>query len=157
MNKRAVIQMIVVISFLSFGAFVAESRPDRTATGGWNGQEYRQLLKYIVKNNQGEYLGRMEDLVIQPDGRILFAIITRPGVLGIRGQPVAIPFETLSFAGEKDELVLDMSREQFASVPNFTNMSDLENRTWAGSIYRKFGVQPYWTERGHNASVNSLR
>lgn len=153
MNKIGLTLAVALIFVVGLAVFTAESRNENTS-GGWTEHEFSRLAKYyVVKNHQGEYLGRMQDLVIQPDGRIVFAIISRPGYLGIRGQPVAIPFETISFGTEKNELVLDMSREQFASVPNLTNLADLENRDWAGNIYRQFGVQPPWIEGGDKSDM----
>jgi hypothetical protein len=66
--------------------------------------------------------------------------------LGIRGEPVAVPFQTLSFGSGKNELVLDMNWEKFASAPPYDRKTDLENSAWAADVYRYFGIQPYWTE-----------
>ena len=62
------------------------------------------------------------------------------------GKPVAVPFEALSLGSEKNQFVLDMSWEKFASIPAFDKKNDLANREWAGQVYKYFGLQPYWTE-----------
>jgi sporulation protein YlmC with PRC-barrel domain len=146
MNKTLL--MLAVVSVLSFGVYVANSHAEGMATSGWGNYEMRQLLNYYVKNHAGEYLGRVEDFVIDSNGRIAFAIISQPGFLGIRGKAVGVPFEALSFGSEKHEFVLDMSREKFASAPLFDKKADLGNLTWAGDVNRYFGVQPYWTDGG---------
>jgi len=146
MNKTLLV--LAVVSVLSFAVYVADSHAEGMATSSWGNYEVRPLLNYYVKNHAGEYLGRIEDFVIDSNGRIAFAVISQPGILGLRGKAVAVPFDALSFASQKHEFVLDMSREKFASAPLFDRKTDMGNRSWAGDVYRYFGVQPYWTEGG---------
>jgi sporulation protein YlmC with PRC-barrel domain len=143
---RKIVSALAVLLVLSFGLFEAGSYAETIGTEGWHIYELKPLLTYGVKNPQGQYLGRMQDFVIDSNGRVIFAVITKPGMLGIRGEPVAVPFQALSFGSGKNELVLDMSREKFASAPRYDRKTDLENSAEAANIYRYFGVQPYWTE-----------
>ncbi len=144
---KKIVLLMAVASMVVIGAFAASSHASKMTTEGWSTYDFTHLRTYFVRNPQGQYLGRMQDIVVDPDGRIVFAIVTRPGVLGIRGKPVAVPFEGLSLKKDKYEFVLDMTAEQFASVPDFTNMADLHNPAWASTIYRQFGIQPYWMEK----------
>jgi hypothetical protein len=143
---KKIVSALAVLSILSFVLFEAGSYAETMAIEGWHIYELKPLLNYGVKNHQGQYLGRMQDFVIDSNGRVVFAIISKPGMLGIRGEPVAVPFQTLSFGSGKNELVLDMSREKFASAPRYDRKTALENSAQAANIYRYFGVQPYWTE-----------
>ena len=144
--KKIVLALALMLSVLSFGLVEAGFCAETMAIEGWHIYELKPLLNYGVINHQGQYLGRMQDFVMDSNGRIVFAIISKPGVLGIRGESVAVPFQTLSFGSEKNKLVLDMSREKFASAPRYDRKTDLENSAQAANIYRYFGVQPYWTE-----------
>ncbi|MFB3885383.1 MAG: PRC-barrel domain-containing protein [Thermodesulfobacteriota bacterium] len=143
---KRILSALAVLSILSFGLFEAGSHAETMAQGGWHTYEIRQLLNYGVRNPQGEFLGRTEDFVIDSNGRILFVIVSKPGMLGIRGEPVAVPFQTLSFGSRKNELVLNMSWEKFAAAPHYDKKAGLENSAWAADVYRYFGIQPYWTE-----------
>jgi len=143
---KGIVSALAVLSILSFGLFEAGSYAEPMAIEGWHIYELKLLLNYEVKNHQGQFLGRIQDFVIDSNGRVVFAIISKPGRLGIRGEPVAVPFHTLSFGSGKNELVLDISREKFASAPRYDRKTDLENSAQAANIYRYFGVQPYWTE-----------
>jgi len=154
---RRTVLILGVISILGFSAFVASSHAEKMMTGGWNTREVSQLLNYYVVNPNGKHLGRIEDFITDSDGRIAFAIISKPGVLGIRGKPVAVPFEALSLASEKNEFVLDMSWEKFVSMPDFDKRADLENPSRAADTYRYFGVQPYWTEEGQKRNMDPYR
>jgi len=155
MRRRALI--LAIISILSLGAFMPSLHAQKMMTKGWNACEVSQLLRYVVVNRNGNFLGRIEDFVTDFDGRIVFAIISKPGVLGIRGKPVAVPFEALSLANKKNEFVLDISWEKLESLPDFDKRADLGNLAWAADTYRYFGVQPSWTEGGHKASMNPYR
>ncbi len=146
MRRTALI--LVVISLLGLGVFVARLSAQEMTAKGWSAHEVSQLLNYSVVNRNGRFLGRIQDFVTNSDGRIAFAIISKPGFLGMRGKPVAVPFETLSFSGEKNEFVINMSWKKFTSMPDFDKRADLENPAWAANTYRYFGVQPYWTEEG---------
>jgi sporulation protein YlmC with PRC-barrel domain len=137
---------VAVLSILGLGFCLTQAFAETVGARNWHIYEVKQLLNYSVKNHEGETLGRMQDFVVDAGGRILFAVVSKPGFLGIRGEPVAVPFESLSFGDEKNELVLRVSRERFASAPRFDLKTGAENGAWAAEIYRYFGVQPYWTE-----------
>jgi sporulation protein YlmC with PRC-barrel domain len=154
---RKSIMILVLTAIFGLGFLVASSYANEMATKGWDTYNVSQLLNYRVVNNQGQYLGRVKDFVTDSEGRIAFAIITRAGFLGIRGKPVAIPFEALSFRSDKNEFVLDMSRQQFASVPNYDKKADMENPSWAASTYRHFGVEPYWTDSRSTRATDPYR
>jgi len=148
---------LVIVAVLTLASFAADAYADGMMTKSWGAYEVSQLLNYGVKNHSGEFLGRIQDFVVDSDGRIAYAVITQPGFLGIRGKAVAVPFEALSFGGEKREFVLDMSREKFASAPIFDKKADLGNRARAEEVYRYFGIQPYWTEGGSGSTMEHMK
>ena len=145
--KKILAVLAILFVFASFSVIRLSLADQRTSKDG-SSYEVTQLIRYIVKNHEGQYLGRIQDFAIDSEGRVSFAIITQPGMLGIRGKPVAVPFEALSLGSEKNEFVLDMSWEKFASMPTFDKTADLNNRRWAEQTYRSFGLQPYWTDKG---------
>jgi sporulation protein YlmC with PRC-barrel domain len=102
-----------------------------------------------VKNEQGNYLGRITDLMIDPaDGRIAFAVLSHGGVLGIPMRFVAVPFRALTPGHENKVFLLDVSKEKIAAAPSFDrdHWPDLRNRDWSRDIYRYYGQMPYWEE-----------
>ena len=149
--------IFVVVFLLGLGIFVTSSHAEEMMAKGWSSHEVSQLLHDTVANRNGKYLGRIQDFVTDSNGRISFAIVSKPGYLGIRGKPVAVPFEALSFASEKNEFVLNMSWKKFTSMSEFDKKADLENPAWAAKAYRYFGVQPYWTEEGQKPNKDPYR
>jgi sporulation protein YlmC with PRC-barrel domain len=99
----------------------------------------------IVKGQQGEELGRVQDLVVDPRGYVSFAVISHGGFLGWGEKLVAIPFSALKFDRTGRSVVVDASKEKFDTAPAF-RVSDLSNEKWAADDYRFFGQRPYWTE-----------
>jgi sporulation protein YlmC with PRC-barrel domain len=110
-----------------------------------NANTFYQIVGTSVKNQQGETLGRMRDLVIDSQGHIHFAILSHGGFLGIGGKLVPVPITALNFGGEGKAVVLNSTKAKLDSAPAF-KASNLPDKKWAEEIYRYFGQQPYWTE-----------
>jgi sporulation protein YlmC with PRC-barrel domain len=47
----------------------------------------------MVKNEQGERIGKIEDVIVSPDGKVTMAVLEVGGFLGIGDRRVAIPVE----------------------------------------------------------------
>jgi len=119
-----------------------------SVTKGWDRPyEISEIMGTHVKNTQGEYLGRIDDLVFDQEGRVSFAILAHGGFMRMGEKLVAIPFTALSFHKEPKHFVLDVTRERLESAPAFSR-STLGDQKWAEDVYRYFGQQPYWTLGG---------
>lgn len=108
-----------------------------------------RIIGTEVRNEQGDYLGRVTDLLIDPEnGKIAFAVLSRGGVLGIPTRFAAVPFGALTPNPEKKAYLLDVSREKMASAPTFSRdqWPDVSNREWDKEIYTYYGQAPYWGE-----------
>ena len=104
----------------------------------------------FVKNQEGQDLGKILDIVIDSQGHVPFAVLSHGGFWGVGGKLVAVPFSVLSFDRMGKDLVLNSTKEKLDLAPAFKE-SDLTNRKWAEDVYRYFGQQPYWTEGGSEA------
>ena len=114
-----------------------------------------QLYGSYVKNPQGEYLGRIEDFIVE-NGRISYLVMVQGGFVGIGGKLIAVPFEACSFDPKGPGFLLNVSREQLGAAPTFFRSTDLSSRKWAEDSYRFFGLQPYWTDEGHEKTGQSV-
>jgi hypothetical protein len=73
-----------------------------------------------VKNPQGEELGELQELLIDPQsGRISAAVLAFGGVLGVGAKRVAISWETLERGLGGEELIAALSKEQLQNAPSF--------------------------------------
>ncbi len=144
----AKITMIAFVAVFALGLFTAGAYAGEEMAMGFN-RPYglTEVVGSYVKNPNGDYLGRITDLVIDPQGRVAFAILAHGGFLRMGETSVAIPFEALSFDQKGNYFALDISQERLNSAPGFARR-DLTSEKWADDVYRYFGHQPYWTEGG---------
>lgn len=61
---------------------------------GWSAK--KQILGHVVYNEDGDQVGRIDDLIIAPDTAVSFVIIGAGGFVGLNRHHVAIPAAQLS-------------------------------------------------------------
>jgi sporulation protein YlmC with PRC-barrel domain len=111
----------------------------------WRGANHRydKIVGTSVKNQQREELGKISDLVIDSQGHVPLAILTRGGFWGMGGKLVAVPFSALNLGPRRKDYVLDTTQEKLDSAPAF-KISNLSDKEWPSDVYRFFGQRPYW-------------
>jgi sporulation protein YlmC with PRC-barrel domain len=73
-----------------------------------------------VVNLQGENLGKINDLVIDPaTGRITYAALSYGSILGLGGKLFAVAWEALALQPDGKTFVLNVSKETLESAPGF--------------------------------------
>jgi len=107
---------------------------------------YTRLLGDHVGSANGGGAGRVDDFVFDfSDGHVALLVLRD---VPARGDfLVAVPYTLLS-RHDDSTFALDISDDKLASAPTFNEDADAANRTYAESVYRYYGVQPYWTEDG---------
>jgi sporulation protein YlmC with PRC-barrel domain len=101
------------------------TRPSTTAPvmpGSMNEVYASKIIGASVKNSQGENLGKIDELVIDPhDARIKAAVVAVGGVLGIGAKTVAIPWEkvTMGSGTDGDTVVVAMGKEELEKAPGW--------------------------------------
>jgi len=83
------------------------------------GYRTSKLTGRSVTNDQNERIGTLDDIIIGRD-RVLFAVLQVGGFLGLGGQLVAVPYQSLVLdeSGEKISLP-GATREQLKKLPEF--------------------------------------
>lgn len=77
------------------------------------------IVGATVKNPQGEELGEIEELMIDPQtGTVKQAVLALSGGWLTETKRVALPWETLKVGLGKDELVVEMDKEQLQQAPS---------------------------------------
>jgi sporulation protein YlmC with PRC-barrel domain len=107
------------------------------------------IIGRSVQNNQGEELGTIKDLVIDPDRyRVSYSVLTFGGFLGLGDKLFAIPNGALQMLNSEDYAVLTMDKGRLKDAPGFDkdNWPNLADETVATGIYEFYGEKPYWTE-----------
>jgi sporulation protein YlmC with PRC-barrel domain len=103
---------VPVAAKATLGVAVAEAQ--LVATG------YRasKLLHQDVYNEKGERIGKVDDLVVSPDGTLSTAIVNVGGFLGLGKHLVAIPVRNFAHVAPKAVLP-NASKEQLKALPKF--------------------------------------
>jgi hypothetical protein len=143
---------LIAFTYMSTSVFAQEMKdpmvPIYTDVGlFWVGKE--------VKNTQGDFLGTVRDFVSDSQGRVSFAIVGHGGFLGFGETKVAVPYSALTYDKEKEYFTCNISKDRFASAPEFKDEAVLQDKAFAEEVYRYFGQQPYWTEESM-AKPNSV-
>jgi len=139
--------LLVTASFAAEPAKVGESSYIYRAS---------KLIGTDVENSQGETLGDIKDVVMDPQtGQIAYAVLSFGGFLGMGEKYFAIPWGALApktpttKGAQYDRFVLNVDKERLKNAPSFNkeNWPDMADRRWAEQVYSYYGIQPYWTHR----------
>ncbi|ADE14739.1 PRC-barrel domain protein [Nitrosococcus halophilus Nc 4] len=83
-----------------------------------------------VKNSEGEQLGRIADLVFSKSGKVKYAVLQHGGTLGIGGEMTAVPWNTLQISEKGKYYILNVSKEQLADAPTFSEENWPTHAQW---------------------------
>ncbi len=156
MNRAFVI--IAVFSIMSLG-FTVGSKANSMAQSGFRTYDTAKLIGLTVKARDGIELGRIIDLVIDSRDRVDFAIVNMPSFEEFPGKLVVVPFSMLTISKaqpDKMSVVFNANKEKFYEGPDW-GYENLSNPKDVASVDRYYGIQPYWTEAGHNRTPNPYR
>ena len=106
-----------------------------------------KLIGADVENLQGEKLGDIKDVVLDPEtGRITYAVLSFGGFMGMGEKLFAIPFEALKLDATREHFTLDVDKDKLKNAPGFdkNNPPKASDRTWGAEVYKFYGYKPYW-------------
>ena len=73
-----------------------------------------------VNNLQGEKLGDLQELMIDPQtGRIVYATLASGTVLGMGGKPLDMPWEALKVDLGKDGLIVEVDNDKLQAGSSY--------------------------------------
>jgi sporulation protein YlmC with PRC-barrel domain len=112
-TRNLMVALSIVGVLLASGSFAQESeQPPVPRASIFIGSQ--------VINPQGEALGKIEDLVLDPiKGRIKYAALSYGSILGFGGKLFAVPWEALKLAPNGKTFILDVSKEQLEASAGF--------------------------------------
>lgn len=104
------------------------------------------LIGSDVYNKKGEDLGDIKEIMLDMrTGRVVYAVLSFGGFLGMGGKLFAVPWTALVLDTENKRFALDVDKTRLSSAPGFDkdkwpNMADAE---WAKGIHAYYGTKPY--------------
>lgn len=105
--------------------------------------QFSKLLGSEIKSAQGESLGKVQDLLINPqNGQIRMAIAGTSLAGGQAEMFTPIPWQALNVKSEKD-YVLNIDRQKFSTAPSMQKdqYSQLENPDYVVHVFTFYGVE----------------
>jgi sporulation protein YlmC with PRC-barrel domain len=121
-----------------------------------------QLMGQNIKNSNGDNVGEIKDLVIDPSGKVRYAAVTYGGFLGLGSKLFAVPFEAFhvshdpndrnSRSGASDRndrsdrnnyvLTLDVTKDQLKGAQGFDNdrWPDFADTNFTQELHRRYNV-----------------
>ena len=87
------------------------------------GLRISKLIGSAVYNDQNEKVGTLDDLIMKDGNRIVMAVVSVGGFLGIGNKLVAVPYDQLHLETNKDQTkvtVPSASKDALNAMPNFT-------------------------------------
>lgn len=134
----------------------------RAASGQHAGYSARDIIGQDVKSKTGEDLGEVKDLVINSSqGKLVYAIITSGGVLGVGETLRAVPFKALqkpgaattsptttsvATMGDDNALTLDLDKAKWDTAPTIrdNDIEQLWNEVRGREVYSFYALD--WNE-----------
>lgn len=112
-NVRAENPTPPVAGRVPLGVTVAET--ELVATG-WR---VSKLMHADVRNDKGEKIGKVDDILVSSDGTLSTAIIDVGGLLGMGAHKVAIPVRQLSLSDKSKITLQGGTKDALKALPEF--------------------------------------
>ncbi len=109
-----------------------------------------KLLNERVHNSAGEYLGKIEDVVIDPaTGTVKYAVLSFGGFLGMGDKLFAIPWSSLYLSPSRDYIILNIDKKNLEAAPGFhrNEWPDMADPAWQSGINHYYGATEPARER----------
>jgi sporulation protein YlmC with PRC-barrel domain len=92
-----------------------------------------RLVGTDIKNQAGDNIGTVDDVVLERDGRVAAVVITTGGVLGIGEKTVALPWDRLDISRDKDDpekyrVRTAMTEDELENLPEFDKDARADRR-----------------------------
>lgn len=84
--------------------------------------EARGVLGHQVRSTANEDMGRIVDIVVDRDGKVVAAVIDFGGFLGVGSRRIAVDWSALKFADfadKEDKITLELTRDQVRAAPEY--------------------------------------
>jgi sporulation protein YlmC with PRC-barrel domain len=122
-------QVTAILLLLGVGSAHAQVAPQTVEIAKVDVQKlqagYRasKVIGSTVYNDTNDNIGKIDDLLISPDGKEPFAVLSVGGFLGMGNHYVAIPYDGLKVVDKK--LVLSgASKDSLRALPDFKYASE---------------------------------
>lgn len=96
-----------------------------------------------IENQQGENLGKVEDLVVDTlTGKVDYAVVSFGGFLGVGDKLFAVPLQAFRVNTEDKKMILDVPKDRLKDSPGFdkNNWPKHSDAQWTQSVHTYYGI-----------------
>ena len=83
-----------------------------------SGYRTSKVVGSAIVNETNEAVGTLDDLIVTPDARVSFAVLSVGGFLGLNGKYVVVPYSAL-VVQDKHLVLRDGDKETLKALPEF--------------------------------------
>jgi hypothetical protein len=113
---------VALIAATAAPAFAADLTPQPVGqvnvTQLADGYRSSKLVGAAVVNDEKQSIGKIDDLLVGRSDKVLYAVLSVGGFLGVGSKLVAVPYSSLQI-GAKDVILPGGSKEQLKALPEF--------------------------------------
>jgi sporulation protein YlmC with PRC-barrel domain len=96
-----------------------------------------RLIGRVVTNEQGEELGRIDDLIVDADGKVNYLVFSRGGMLGFGADRVAVPVSAARPRFDmNDRCIVKLDKQTLDTAPSFASNQwpDFSDPRWQEEV-----------------------
>ena len=83
------------------------------------GQRASKLVGATVVNSADERIGKIDDLVVNPQDKVTYAVVSVGGFLGVGNKLVAVPFDSLRTVKQERLMLPGATKDALKALPEF--------------------------------------
>ena len=142
-------KMVTVVTILfALGLFVTgnvTAAGEQTTSQQMDmGQHHRasKLIGQEIRNQQGEELGEITDLMLDNEGNVDYLILSRGGVMGVGSNYVPIPWDAVQQPGAQEALVVNVDKSKLDKAPSFSKdeWANFNRPEWQEEVRGYYGT-----------------
>ena len=92
-----------------------------------------------VTNDQGMFLGRVSDLIVNSDGRVDYIVIAKGDLYTLGEKLYAIPWQAANPRVLGNSLVVSISSEQIGAAPSFESWANFKDGDYENRVRAYYG------------------
>jgi len=111
-----------------------EESAERVQAANESMQQVSRASKIIgttVKNSKGDKLGKIKELVLNPEsGQVVYAVVSFGGLMGVGDKLFALPWKALHWTRDKEYYVFDVDKSTLKKAPGFDKKHWPDSSKW---------------------------
>jgi len=109
------------------------------------------IVGISVKDASDKEAGKIEDLLMDSRGQVVYAVVSFGGIMGIGDKLFAVPWSAVVVDRENKTAYLDVTKERLERAPSFPKdkWPDSNDREWGS------GVRTTWSDASITAGVKT--